>query len=313
MSHVLVVSFSAFLFLRLAIVKGNFMIPRIANFANTKAIIDKYGFSFQKRFGQNFLIDTNIIEKIIAGAHITKEDTILEIGPGIGSMTQLLAEAAGKVIAVEIDKKLIPVLEETLQSYENIHIINEDILKLDLHQLIKDEGLKSLKVVANLPYYITTPIIMGLLERDLPIESITVMIQKEVAERMNAVPGTKSYGSLTLAVNYYSETEIVTLVAPGCFIPKPKVGSAVIKLTKRQSSAVQASDEKLMFQLIRGAFAQRRKMFINSLMNSQQMPFDKDEVLAVIEAMGLDQKIRGERLSLEQFCDLSNRLSEIKK
>lgn len=289
------------------------MIPRIANLANTKAVIDKYGFSFQKRFGQNFLIDTNIIEKIIDGAGITKEDTILEIGPGIGSLTQLMAEAAGKVIAVEIDKKLIPVLEDTLGAYENIRLINEDILKLDLHQVIKEEGIKNLKVVANLPYYITTPIIMGLLERDLPIESITVMIQKEVAERMDAVPGTKSYGSLTLAVNYYSQTEMVTLVPPGCFIPRPKVGSAVIKLTKRTDPGVEATDEALMFKLIKGAFAQRRKTFINSLMNSQQMDYDKEDVLGAIEAMGLDIRIRGEQLSLDQFCDLANRLSAIEK
>jgi len=289
------------------------MIPRIAHFANTKAIIDKYGFTFQKRFGQNFLIDTNIIEKIIDGAHINKEDTILEIGPGIGSMTQLLAEAAGKVIAVEIDKKLIPVLEDTLGAYENIRLINEDILKLNLNQVMEEEGVKSLKVVANLPYYITTPIIMGLLERDLPIESITVMIQKEVAERMNAEPGTKAYGSLTLAVNYYSETDIVTLVPPGCFIPKPKVGSAVIKLTKRKTCAVNPADEKLMFQLIKGAFAQRRKTFINSLMNSQQMAYEKEEVLSTMEAMGLDIRIRGERLSLEQFADMTNRLVQLKK
>lgn len=286
------------------------MSDRIAHLATTKRIIDKYGFSFQKRFGQNFLIDTNIIYSIIEGAGITEEDTILEIGPGIGSLTQMMAEAAKKVIAVEIDKKLIPVLEDTLGAYENIRLINEDILKVDLHKIIEEEGIKSLKVVANLPYYITTPIIMGLLERDLPIESITVMIQKEVAERMDAEPGTKSYGSLTLAVNYYAQTEMVTLVPPGCFIPKPKVGSAVIKLTKLEKPSVEVEDEALLFKLIKGAFAQRRKTFINSLTGSQQLDYDKETILAAIEAIGLDPRIRGERLSLAQFAELAQELSK---
>lgn len=285
------------------------MNKRIANIATTKAVIDKYGFTFQKRFGQNFLIDTNIIEKIIDGSGITKEDTVLEIGPGLGSLTQLMAEAAGRVIAVEIDKKLIPVLEDTLSDYDNIRIINEDILKLDMHKLIKEEGIKSLKVVANLPYYITTPIIMGLIERDLPIESITVMIQKEVAERMNARPSTKAYGSLTLAVNFYASTEIVTMVPPGCFIPKPKVGSAVIKLTKLVEPSVTTKDEKLMFQLIKGAFAQRRKTFINSLTNSQQLPFEKEDVGKALESLNIDVRIRGEALSLEQFALLADLLA----
>ena len=281
---------------------------RIANIGTTKAIIDKYDFTFQKRFGQNFLIDTNIIDKIIDGATITKEDTILEIGPGIGSLTQMMAEAAGKVIAVEIDKKLIPVLEDTLGDYDNIRIINEDILKLDINQVLREEGINSIKVVANLPYYITTPIIMGLLERDLPIESITVMIQKEVAERMDAEPGTKSYGSLTLACKYYAATEMVTLVPPGCFIPKPKVGSAVIKLTKLSDPSVKTSNEGLMFKLIKGAFAQRRKTFINSLTGSQQLDWDKETILAAMAVLGIDARIRGERLSLHQFAALADEL-----
>jgi len=285
------------------------MNKRISDIATTKAVIAKYGFTFQKRFGQNFLIDTNIIERIIDGSEITEEDTVLEIGPGIGSMTQLLAESAGKVIAVEIDKKLIPVLEDTLSDYDNIRIINEDILKLDLHKLIEEEGIKSLKVVANLPYYITTPIIMGLIERDLPIESITVMIQKEVAERMNAKPSTKAYGSLTLAVNYFASTEIVTMVAPECFIPKPNVASAVIKLTKLEVPSVKTKHEKLMFQIIKGAFAQRRKTFINSLTNSTQLPFEKEEVGQALESLEIDVRIRGEALTLEQFAQLTDILS----
>lgn len=280
----------------------------IANINTTKAIINQYGFSFQKRFGQNFLIDTNIIEKIIDGSMITKEDTVIEIGPGIGSLTQMLAEAAGKVIAVEIDKKLIPVLEDTLSVYENIKIINEDILKLDLGSVLEEEGIASVKVVANLPYYITTPIIMGLLEKSLPIETITVMIQKEVAERMDAEPGTKSYGSLTLAVKYYAETDLVAIVPPGCFIPRPKVGSAVIRLRKLENPSVKVKDEQLMFQLIKGAFAQRRKTFINSLTGSQQLPYEKDQIMAAMDSIGLDPRIRGERLSLEQFAALSDAL-----
>lgn len=287
------------------------MTERISNIHTTRAIIDRYGFTFQKRFGQNFLIDGSIIDHIVEGAGITKEDTVLEIGPGIGSLTQMMAEAAGKVIAVEIDKKLIPVLEDTLSDYTNVDIINEDILKLDLVKLCEDEGITSLKVVANLPYYITTPIIMGLLEKPLPIESITVMIQKEVAERMNAKAGTKSYGSLTIAVQYYAETSLVTQVPPGCFIPRPKVGSAVIKLTRRTSPIVTVTDEKLMFQLVKGGFAQRRKTFINSVTNSQNLPYSKEEILEVMEGMALDLRIRGERLTLENYATLANALSAI--
>lgn len=284
------------------------MKERIATIRTTKEIIDRYGFSFQKRFGQNFLIDSNIIDSIIEGAGIEATDTILEIGPGIGSLTQMMAESAGKVIAVEIDKKLIPVLEDTLGDYDNVRIINDDILKVDLHSLLEEEGINSVKVVANLPYYITTPIIMGLLEKNVPIESITVMIQREVAERMDAKPGTKSYGALTLAVNYYARTEMVTLVPPGCFIPKPKVGSAVIKLTKLPKPSVTTQDEDLMFKLIRGAFAQRRKTFINSLTGSQQLDWGKESILAAMDAIGLDPRIRGERLTLAQFAALSDAL-----
>ncbi len=286
------------------------MIPRIANIATTKAIVEKYGFSFQKRFGQNFLIDSNIIEKIIDGAGITKDDVILEIGPGIGSLTQMMAEAAKKVIAVEIDKKLIPVLEDTLGAYENIRVINEDILKLDLKELVAQEGITRLKVVANLPYYITTPIIMNLLEKDLPIESITVMIQKEVADRMDAVPGTKSYGSLSLAVQYNASTQMVAIVPPGCFIPRPKVGSAVIQLTKLETPSVKTKDEALMFTLIKGAFAQRRKTFINSLTGSQQLSFGKEEVQDALVALGFDPRVRGEALTLAEFAALADQLSQ---
>ena len=286
------------------------MQERIANINTTKAIIEKYGFSFQKRFGQNFLIDSNIIEKIIDGAGITKEDTILEIGPGIGSLTQMMAEAAGKVIAVEIDKKLIPVLEDTLGGYNNIRIINEDILKLDIREVIREEGISSLKVVANLPYYITTPIIMNLLEKDLPIDSITVMIQKEVADRMDAGPGSKSYGSLSLAVQYNASTEMVANVPPGCFIPRPKVGSAVIQLTKVDEPSVTTRDEHLMFSLIKGAFAQRRKTFVNSLSGSQQTGLEKEEIIAGLEALGFDPRVRGEALTLAQFAELADVLSK---
>lgn len=286
---------------------------RISNIQETKAIIEKYGFSFQKRFGQNFLIDSNIIDKIIDGANLTKKDTVLEIGPGIGSLTQAMAESAGKVIAVEIDKKLIPMLNETLGSYENIRIINEDILKLDLTKVMEEEGIDSIKVVANLPYYITTPIIMNLLEKDVPVSSITVMIQKEVAERMNAGPGTKSYGSLSLATAFYSETEMVTLVPPGCFIPKPKVGSAVIKLTKRTEPAVDVEDDVFMFKIIKGSFAQRRKTLINSLTGSSITTLSKEQVLEALNVCSLDSRVRGEALTLETYARLTNALIDIMK
>lgn len=287
------------------------MKKHIANPTETKVLIEKYGFSFQKRFGQNFLIDTNIIEHIIDGAGITDEDVVLEIGPGIGSLTQWMADRAKKVIAVEIDKKLIPMLEETLADYENIRIINDDILKVDIQQLLTEEGVDSFKVVANLPYYITTPIIMGLLENHLPVESITVMIQKEVAERIDAVPGTKDYGTLSLAIAYYGTSEIVTHVAPGCFIPKPKVGSAVIKITLNKEPAVEVQDEALMFLLIKGGFAQRRKTFINSVTGGVRLPYSKEQVLEAMEAIGLEPRIRGERLSLKDYADLANHLIKL--
>lgn len=286
------------------------MIKRIANISETKAIIEKYGFSFQKRLGQNFLIDSNIIDKIIHGADLTKKDVVLEIGPGIGSLTQAMAESAKKVIAVEIDKKLIPVLEDTLSGYDNIRIINEDILKLDIMKVISEEDVDQIKVVANLPYYITTPIIMNLLEKKLPISSITVMIQREVAERMDAVPGTKAYGSLSLATSYYAETELVTMVKPDCFIPKPSVGSAVIKLTRRTTPSVSVIDEAILFKIIKGGFAQRRKTLINSLTNSQPQ-FEKNQVIQALEELNLDIKIRGEALNLNQYALLTNKLIEL--
>lgn len=286
------------------------MIKRIANISETKAIIEKYGFSFQKRFGQNFLIDSNIIDKIVQGAELTKEDVVLEIGPGIGSLTQAMAESAKKVIAVEIDKKLIPVLEDTLKGYDNVRIINEDILKLDIMKVIAEEGVEQIKVVANLPYYITTPIIMNLLEKRLPISSITVMIQREVAERMDAVPGTKAYGALSLATSFYAETELITMVKPDCFIPKPTVGSAVIKLTRRTTPSVSVIDEATLFKIIKGGFAQRRKTLINSLTNSQPQ-FEKKQVIQALQDLSLDIKIRGEALNLNQYALLTNRLIEL--
>ncbi|PKM66010.1 MAG: 16S rRNA (adenine(1518)-N(6)/adenine(1519)-N(6))-dimethyltransferase [Firmicutes bacterium HGW-Firmicutes-2] len=286
------------------------MIKRIANISETKTIIEKYGFSFQKRFGQNFLIDSNIIDKIIQGAELTKEDIVLEIGPGIGSLTQAMAESSKKVIAVEIDKKLIPVLEDTLSGYDNVRIINEDILKLDIMKVITEEGVDQIKVVANLPYYITTPIIMNLLEKRLPISSITVMIQKEVAERMDAVPGTKAYGALSLATSYYAQTELITMVKPDCFIPKPTVGSAVIKLTRRYTPSVSVLDEAILFKIIKGGFAQRRKTLINSLANSQPQ-FEKKQVMQALLELNLDIKIRGEALNLNQYAQLTNKLIEL--
>jgi len=286
------------------------LIKRIANISETKAIIEKYGFSFQKRFGQNFLIDSNIIDKIIQGAELTKEDVVLEIGPGIGSLTQAMAESAKKVIAVEIDKKLIPVLEDTLSGYDNVRIINEDILKLEIMKVIAEEGVEQIKVVANLPYYITTPIIMNLLEKKLPITSITVMIQREVAERMDAVPGTKAYGSLSLATSYYAHTELITMVKPDCFIPKPTVGSAVIKLTRRDTPSVSVLDEAILFKIIKGGFAQRRKTLINSLTNSQPQ-FEKKQVIQALQDLSLDIKIRGEALNLNQYASLTNKLIEL--
>lgn len=271
---------------------------------NTIALIKAHDFSFKKRFGQNFLIDSHVLDKIIRGAEIGKEDAVLEIGPGIGTLTQALCEAAGEVTAVEIDRDLIPILEKTLAAYDNVRIINEDILKLDLSAISE----KPLKVVANLPYYITTPIIMGLFESGAPLLSITVMVQKEVADRMQAAPGGKDYGALSLAVQYYAEAEIIANVPPNCFIPRPGVGSAVIRLTKHTAPPVQPKDEKFMFRLIRAAFAQRRKTLVNTLRNDSSLSYSREQLETVLAAMGLPAAVRGERLSLAEFAELSDRL-----
>ena len=278
---------------------------------NTIEILQKYNFIFQKRYGQNFLIDTRVLEKIIAASGITKDDMVLEVGPGIGTMTQYLCESARKVIAVEIDKNLIPILEkDTLSEYDNVTVINEDILKLDINELVaRENDGKPIKVVANLPYYITTPIIMGLFESHVPIESITIMVQKEVADRMQCGPGTKDYGALSLAVQYYAKPEIIANVPPNCFMPRPNVGSAVIRLTRHEEVPVKVKDEKLMFKLIRAAFNQRRKTLQNSINNSPELSLSKEQVVSALDSMGLSQTIRGEALSLEQFAELANLLS----
>lgn len=279
----------------------------LGNPKNTIEIIQKYEFMFQKKFGQNFLIDTHVLEKIVSAAGITKEDCVLEIGPGIGTMTQYLAESAGQVVAVEIDKNLIPILGETLTGYDNVTVINEDILKVDIKSLADQyNGGRPIKVVANLPYYITTPIIMGLLESSVPIDNITVMVQKEVADRMKEGPGSKDYGALSLAVQYYAEPEIVANVPPNCFIPRPNVGSAVIRLTRYQKTPVQVNDPALMFRIIRASFNQRRKTLQNGLNNSPELPYSKEQVASAIEEMGLSPSVRGEALSLEQFARLSD-------
>lgn len=279
----------------------------LGNPQNTIEILKKYNFSFQKKFGQNFLIDTHVLDKIIAAAEITKDDFVLEIGPGIGTMTQYLAESAGKVTAVEIDKSLIPVLEDTLKEYQNVTIINEDVLKLDLNDLVlKENGGRPIKVVANLPYYITTPIIMGLFEKHVPLESITVMVQKEVADRMQVGPGTKDYGVLSLAVQYYAKPYIVANVPPNCFMPRPKVGSAVIRLTVHQEPPVHVEDEKLMFGIIRASFNQRRKTLANGLKNSAELNLSREVIAECIEELGKGPGIRGEALTLEEFAMLSN-------
>ena len=279
----------------------------LGNPQKTIEIIQKYEFAFQKKFGQNFLIDTHVLEKIIAAAGVTEDDCVLEIGPGIGTMTQYLAEHARHVIAVEIDTNLIPILEETLKDYGNITVINNDILKVDINKLTEDynDG-RPIKVVANLPYYITTPIIMGLFEGGVPIDNITVMVQKEVAERMQVGPGSKDYGALSLAVQYYADAYIVANVPPNCFIPRPGVGSAVIRLTRHKEPPVEVDDPKLMFKLIRASFNQRRKTLQNGLNNSPELPFDKEEIGAAIESLGVTPQFRGEALTLKQFADLSN-------
>lgn len=282
-------------------------IPTLGNPQNTIEILKKYNFSFQKKFGQNFLIDTRVLDKIIAAADITKDDYVLEIGPGIGTMTQYLAAAAGKVTAVEIDKALIPILADTLKDYDNVNIVNQDILKMDIQKLVDEEnGGKPVKVVANLPYYITTPIIMGLFESHVPIESITVMVQKEVADRMQVGPGTKDYGALSLAVQYYAQPYIVANVPPNCFMPRPKVGSAVIRLTVHREPPVRVEDEKLMFRMIRASFNQRRKTLANGLKNSAELDLPREIVEESIEELGKGPGVRGETLTLEDFALLSN-------
>lgn len=281
--------------------------PYLGNPKRTIEVLQKYDFVFQKKFGQNFLIDTHVLDKIISAAEITKEDFVLEIGPGIGTMTQYLACAAREVVAVEIDKALIPILEDTLQDYSNVTVLNEDILKVDIKKLADEHNNgKPIKVVANLPYYITTPIIMGLFEGDVPIESITVMVQKEVANRMQVGPGTKEYGALSLAVQYYAEPYIVANVPPNCFMPRPKVGSAVIRLTKHAEPPVEVSDTKLMFRIIRASFNQRRKTLANGLNNSPELSFGKEEIQRAIKACGFPEGIRGEALTLEEFAALTN-------
>lgn len=285
----------------------------LGNPKNTIEIIQKYEFMFQKKFGQNFLIDTHVLEKIISAAGITKNDCVLEIGPGIGTMTQYLAENAGHVVAVEIDRNLIPILKETLADYDNVTVINEDILRVDIKALAEEyNGGKPIKVVANLPYYITTPIIMGLFESGVPIDNITVMVQKEVADRVKEGPGSKDYGALSLAVQYYAEPEIVANVPPNCFIPRPNVGSAVIRLTRHKEMPVEVKDPALMFKIIRASFNQRRKTLQNGLGNAPELPYTKEQIAAVIAEMGLTPTIRGEALSLAQFAQLSDILGEMK-
>lgn len=283
---------------------------KLSNPQKTIEVIKKYEFCFQKKFGQNFLIDSHVLNKIIAGAGVTKDDMVLEIGPGIGTMTQYLAEAAGSVVAVEIDRNLIPILEETLSAYDNVTVIQADVLSLDLKQLVQERnGGRPIKVVANLPYYITTPIIMALFEQHVPIDNITVMVQKEVAARMKSGPGTKDYGALSLAVQFYAEPYIVANVPSNCFMPRPNVDSAVIRLTKYDNPPVVVKDEALMFKLIRASFNQRRKTLVNGLKNSAELSFTKEQIAEAIDAAGLSPSVRGEALTLEQFAQLSDLLS----
>ncbi|MDE7074292.1 MAG: 16S rRNA (adenine(1518)-N(6)/adenine(1519)-N(6))-dimethyltransferase RsmA [Odoribacter sp.] len=278
----------------------------LGNPTNTIAVLQKYQFTFQKKYGQNFLIDTHILEKIIRESGITESDLVLEIGPGIGTMTQYLAENAREVVAVEIDKNLIPILNDTLSAYDNVTVLNEDILKVDISRIAQERNQgKPIKVVANLPYYITTPIIMGLFESHVPLDSITIMVQKEVADRMQVGPGTKDYGALSLAVQYYARPEIVANVPPGCFMPKPKVGSAVIKLSRYDNPPVSVKNEAFLFALIRASFNQRRKTLVNGLANGD-LSITKDQILEALDKMNLSPSIRGEALTLEQFAKLSN-------
>ena len=283
--------------------------PTLGNPQKTIEVLQKYGFTFQKRYGQNFLIDNHVIDKIIRAANISKEDCVLEIGPGIGTLTQHLALASRKVIAVEIDKKLIPILEDTLEEYDNVEIVNADILKVDIHKYVKDKNNgKPIKIVANLPYYITTPIIMGIFEQQIPITNMVVMVQKEVAKRMEAKPGSKDYGALSLAIQYYAKTYLVANVPPNCFIPRPKVGSAVISLEKYKEPPVIVKCEKLMFKIIRASFNQRRKTLINGINNFQGLDYTKEQIENTIESLGKGASIRGESLSLEEFATIANEL-----
>ena len=280
---------------------------KLSNPQRTIEVIKKYEFCFQKKFGQNFLIDGHVLDKIIAGAGVTKDDMVLEIGPGIGTMTQYLAEAAGKVVAVEIDRNLLPILQETLADYDNVKVIHADVLSLDLEKLVQEEnGGRPIKVVANLPYYITTPIIMALFEQHVPLANVTVMVQKEVAARMKSGPGSKDYGALSLAVQYYAEPYIVANVPCNCFMPRPNVDSAVIRLTRYEEPPVQVKDEKMLFKIIRASFNQRRKTLQNGLNNSSELNFTKDQIASAIAEAGFSQSVRGEALTLEQFAKLTD-------
>lgn len=286
--------------------------PFLGNPQNTIAVLQKYHFNFQKKFGQNFLIDTHVLDKIIRAAEITKDDFVLEIGPGIGTMTQYLAQAAREVVAVEIDKALIPILQDTLSGFPNAEVIHDDILKVDIAGLAKERnGGRPIKVVANLPYYITTPIIMSLFESQVPLASVTVMVQKEVAERMQAGPGSKDYGALSLAVQYYAEPYIAANVPPNCFMPRPNVGSAVIRLTRHEVPPVQVDNEKLMFQIIRASFNQRRKTLVNGLNNSPEITLTKEQITEAVESLGKGAGVRGEALTLEEFAGLANKINEM--
>lgn len=283
---------------------------KLSNPQKTIEVIQRHNFDFQKKFGQNFLIDGHVLDKIIQAAEITKEDFVLEIGPGIGTMTQYLAEAAREVTAVEIDRNLIPILQETLAEYDNVTVLNQDVLKTDIGALaLERNGGKPIKVVANLPYYITTPIIMGLFESHAPVESITVMVQKEVAQRMQAGPGTKDYGALSLAVQFYAEPYIAANVPPNCFIPRPNVGSAVIRLKSYQEPPVQVKDERLMFALIRASFNQRRKTLVNGLKNAPELHLEKERILEALKKLGMSENVRGETLTLREFAALADELA----
>lgn len=285
--------------------------PFLGNPQNTIAVLQKYHFNFQKKFGQNFLIDAHVLDKIIRAAEITKDDFVLEIGPGIGTMTQYLAQAAREVVAVEIDKALIPILQDTLSGFPNAEVIHDDILKVDIAGLAEQRnGGRPIKVVANLPYYITTPIIMSLFESQVPLASVTVMVQKEVAERMQAGPGSKDYGALSLAVQYYAEPYIAANVPPNCFMPRPNVGSAVIRLTRHEVPPVQVDNEKLMFQIIRASFNQRRKTLVNGLNNSPEITLTKEQITEAVESLGKGAGVRGEALTLEEFAGLANKINK---